>query len=655
MKNYRFSEPGPALEFVCPQTIARLVWQDGALQIALSYGGAYGMGEKYDCLNQKGLTAVNTVQEKFCFQQDKTYCSAPFFWTDTGFGLYVDTCEQTEFIFAAERITVKMPPAQVCLFAGSPQQILREYMGLFGAAVLPPRWAFGSWISANRWNTQAMAEEQIEKLRRYDFPASVLVLEAWSDEATFYLWNGARYTPHPDGAALGRGDLSYEGSPWPDPEGMIRRLHEAGLHLLLWQVPVYKKQGGDEKPNPQNELDRADAVRRALCVCCADGTPYTIPVGHWFAGSMIPDFTNPAAAASWFDKRRYLLEQGVDGFKTDGGEFIYSDAVRFADGSGGAQGRNRYARDYTENYHAFIGSDRVLFSRAGYAGQHRVPLHWAGDQQSQNSELRAVLTAGLSAAATGILFWGFDIGGFAGPLPTPDLYRRATQMACFCPVMQWHSEPDGGQFRALLPGAEGNNERSPWNMADAYGIPEFVSEMRFWHWLRVNLGPYLWHTARQCAAESRPLMRPLVFDWPQDPCAANCDDEYLFGDSLLVAPLLEENAVGRDVYLPAGEWIGLFDRRAVRGAQVVHCAANGRLPVFVRSGFGVALDLDAGQMLGAPVRHRAAEPHLHFLLAGAHGRAAYADGADNDFAVDWEDGHAQLRGQVGGTVVFTFI
>lgn len=77
----------------------------------------------------------------------------------------------------------------------------------------------------------------------------------------------------------------------------------------------------------------------------------------------------------------------------------------------------------------------MLFSRAGYAGQHTTPCYWSGDQQSVNSELRSALTAGLSAAMTGIPFWGFDIGGFAGPLPSPDLYRRATMLACFCPIM----------------------------------------------------------------------------------------------------------------------------------------------------------------------------------------------------------------------------
>ena len=565
---------------------ARLRREGNELTIQLTYRGAYGMGEKYDSLNQKGRTVVNQVQEQFCFQGDRTYCPTPFFWTDSGFGLYVDTCETTVFTFEEDRIRVTLPEqAEVVLFAGTPEEMVREYMGLFGSAVLPPEWVFGVWASANRWNCQKDVEALLEKLERYDFPASVVVLEAWSDEATFYIWNGAKYTPVPDGKALSERDLDFSGSLWPDPRGMIERLHKAGLRLLLWQVPVYKKQGEDEVPNRQNDLDRADAAGRKLCVTLPDGSPYTIPEGNWFAGSMVPDFTKPATVESWFAKRQYLLDMGVDGFKTDGGEFIHCADARFHDGTTGREGVNRYCRDYTERYRDFAGPERVIFSRAGFSGQHTVPCHWAGDQQSQNRELASVLRAGLSAAASGILFWGFDLGGFAGPLPSMDLYRRATQMACFCPIMQWHSEPDGGQFRELMPGETGNNERSPWNMAERYGTPAFLDEMRYWHKLREKLRPYLWKTAQDCVRDSKPMLRPLAYVWPEDPAAVKCEDAYLLGDDILVAPLLEEDAVSREVYLPGGIWYDFFTGTEYRGGRTVSAGGNGKLPVFTRNGW----------------------------------------------------------------------
>lgn len=624
------------------------------LSVTVEYAGAFGMGERYNTLNQKGYNVVNRVEEHFCFQGEHTYCPAPFFWTDSGFGLYVDTDRETSFGFGEDSIRISMPiGVQVIIFTGAPAEMIRDYQALFGPAKLPPKWAFGPWISANRWKTQAEAEAQLDRLAAAGFPATVLVLEAWSDEATFYIWNGAKYTPIPGGAPLRYEDFDFSASQWPDPKGMVKKLHDRGLHLILWQVPVYKHLSPNEAPNEQHAMDCADAEARGLVVHNIDGTPYAITDGHWFAGSMIPDFTNPKTVKSWFDKRRYLLDMGVDGFKTDGGEFIYSPNVLFHDGTSGLEGKNRYAQSYTAAYTNFLGKDKVLFSRAGYAGAHTTPIHWAGDQQSQNSELKSALTAGLSAALTGIPFWSFDIAGFAGPLPSLDLYRRATQLACFCPVMQWHSEPDGGQFKELMPGGEGNNERSPWNMAEAYNEPAFATEMRFWHWLRTNLMPYLWNVAQDCAKSGRPMMRPLVYDWPEDPQAISCDDEFLLGDALLVAPLLEENDVSRSVYLPTGDWVGLFDRVHYDGGQSIAAGGDGKLPVFLRAGYGVALDLGGGQSFGEPLM-RDQCGSLHFLLAGAAGTTSFRDDTNSVFTLSWQDGKVEVVGQASCPITWEF-
>lgn len=652
MQRILFTPKAPTRAFGLPNgKRAYLSYQEihdiAILSVTLDYAGAYGMGERYNALNQKGRCVVNRVEEQFCFQNEHTYCPAPFFWTNSGFGLYVDTTRETSFEFHADTITISMPiGAEVVTFMGTPERMIREYQSLFGLAKLPPEWAFGPWISANRWNTQAEAEAQLEKLTAAGFPATVLVLEAWSDEATFYIWNGAKYTPVSDGASFHYEDFDFSSSPWPDPQKMVQKLHARGLHLVLWQIPVYKQQSLDEPPNKQSSLDWADAETRNLEVHNPDGTPYTIPDGHWFAGSMIPDFTNPKTIESWFGKRQYLLDMGVDGFKTDGGEFIYSPTVLFHDGTTGLEGKNSYAQNYISAYTKFLGDGRVLFSRAGYAGSHTTPIHWAGDQQSQNSELKSALTAGLSAALTGIPFWGFDIGGFAGPLPSLDLYRRATQLACFCPVMQWHSEPDGGQFKDLMPGGEGNNERSPWNMAEAYNSPDFIDEMRFWHWLRINLLPYLWNTALNCAEGGPPMMRPLVYDWPEDPLAVTCEDEFLLGDTLLVAPLLEENSVSRQVYLPAGDWFEIFDRTRYIGGQSIIAGENGKLPIFIRSGHGVALNLAANLALGSEPECRVGTyDSLHFLLAGKQGKTQFQDGKGNHFALLWHGENVDVVGQ----------
>jgi glycosyl hydrolase, family 31 len=560
------------------------------LVIDVPYQGVYGLGEKFDSVNQKGKTVETQVIEKFCNQGNISYCVTPFFITDSGLGIYIKTGKKTVISLQDEIICEIPKEAEVTVFTGSIGEIIQDYVGLFRKPKLPPRYAFGIWVSANHWNCEADVDRLLAELEEYRFPASVIVLEAWSDEATFYIWNGAEYKPEKSKEGFSYEDFDFRNSPyWKNPKGMIEKLHEKGKKLVLWQIPVFKGMEPD-RTSEQLDLDKEYAIEHGLAVLNKDGTPYEIPKGNWFEGSYIPDFTNEKTREFWFRKRQYLTDIGVDGFKTDGGEFIYSKDVLFSDGTDGEEGKNQYCQDYINAYSHFITEDQVLFSRAGYAGASGTPILWAGDHQSTNDELKNVLRAALSSAMSGILFWSFDIGGFAGPLPSLDLYRRSTQMAVFTPVMQWHSEPDGGQFRELMPGAEGNNERSPWNIAMAYNKPEFIEEMRYWHMLREALLPYIYESAQTAVRESRPMMRPLVFDYQADRAVTDIEDEYLFGDSLLVAPFMEEDQTSRKVYLPEGKWHDLFTGRCYEGKKWHESDRKSRLPVYIKADATIPVD-----------------------------------------------------------------
>lgn len=558
--------------------------------IKTEYDGVYGMGEKFDTLNQKGRSVENQVIEKFCNQGTYTYCAMPFFVTDTGLGIYIETKEKTIFSFQ-NMITCELPKeAVIYVFTGSIKEVVCDYMKLSGAAKLPPEYAFGVWISANRWNSQKDVERQLSCLEKYDFPASVLVLEAWSDEATFYIWNGADYEARKQKEGFHYEDFDFSHSTyWNNPREMIERLHDKGLKLVLWQIPVFKKQEDKEEVSIQLQLDKEYAIDHRLCVMNENQTPYAIPNGNWFEGSYIPDFTNAKTREFWFAKRQYLLDIGVDGFKTDGGEFIYKEDVTFSDGTTGKQGKNQYCQEYINAYADFISEKNVLFSRAGYTGTHTATILWAGDHESTNEELKNVLVAGLSAAMSGIPFWSFDIGGFAGKLPSMDLYLRSTQFACFCPIMQWHSEPDGGQFRELMAGIEGNNERSPWNMAQVYGKSDVLEEIRYWHKLRMKLIPYLFSVAKESSLQYKPMMRSLIYMFQNDRKTIRMEDEYMLGDSILVAPLLEENQRSREVYLPEGEWYGFFSETKYQGNTTIRSGESEKFPVYIRSGYSMPL------------------------------------------------------------------
>lgn len=527
----------------------------------------WGTGERFDRVNQREGGSNGRVVEKFTRQGDQTYLPMPFFMTETGLGWHCEGDIPAELRFAdglsVRRQTRGETLCRDRLFFGAPAQLLRHFIERTGEPALPPEWAFGLWISANGWNCDREVEAQLAALKEHGCPADVMVLEAWSDEQTFYRWNG-------DGS-------------WKDPAETVRRIRESGLHLVLWQIPVIKYEWNGT-PCEALRDDEREAIEKGYCVTNADGTPYRI-TENWFHNSLLLDFTNPEAVRWWFDRRKYLLDMGVEGFKTDGGEFLFPQDARLYDGTDGLGGHNRYPARYVGAYHDFLranGVAGVTFSRADFIGAQTRPLHWAGDQLSLWPELKAQLSAGLSAGLSGVLFWGFDIGGFAGELPTAELYLRATAMACFCPVMQWHAEPRSGQFYATHEDGF-NNDRSPWNLAEKLNAPEVLEVAVRYARLRRRLRPYLAREAANCVSARRPMMAHLCLDFPDDERALACEDEYMLGRDLLVAPIVEAGAKGRAVWLPAGTWRDFFTGETLSGGREhdAECPLA-RIPVYER-------------------------------------------------------------------------
>ena len=534
---------------------------------ALAARYVWGTGERFDAVNQRGLASNGRVVEKFTQQGNQTYLPMPFFLTECGLGWYARSAAPVEMDFdgglTLSREARSVELSRDTLFFGEPKELIARFVTETGRPVLPPDWAFGVWISANGWSNDAEVDAQLAALKAHGYPADVMVLEARSDEQTFYRWNG-------DGS-------------WKNPAETVRRIRESGLHLVLWQIPIIKHEW-NQTPGEALKADIGEAVEKGYCVARGDGQPYRI-TENWFHHSLLLDFTNPEAVRWWFDKRKYLLDMGVEGFKTDGGEFLFDHEARMFGGQTGLEAHNLYPGQYIGAYHDFMrqnGVNGVTFSRADYTGAQTRPLHWAGDQLSEWSELAAQLKAGISAGLSGVLFWGFDIGGFAGKLPTKELYLRATAMGCFSPVMQWHAEPRNGQFYATHE-AGFNNDRSPLNLAAQLGDPEILTIATRFALLRQALRPYLTKEARHCAKTGRPMMAHLCVDFPDDEQALACEDAYMLGRKLLVAPVTQPGAVERDVYLPRGRWRGRFTGEILTGGRTVHvnCPLDS-IPVFER-------------------------------------------------------------------------
>lgn len=578
----------------------------------------FGLGERFCSVNHKGRTLVNQVFEQFTRQKEHTYFPLPFYHASDGHGVFVDTLCEVTFHFEEEENRIEIAqdaPHTLYFYYGSPGKIIADFVKATGKAVLPPKWAFGVWASANRWNCQRDIEEQLTVIEREQYPVSVMVIEAWSDEATFYIWNGAEYQPVSGAERFALQDFAFR-EPWPDPAGMIRRLHDLGIKVVLWQIPALKQMEKGEKCS-QHQTDCTYAKEAELVIKNKEGQPYRIP-RQWFIGAMIPDFSNRFTVEWWKEKRRYLLEEmQVDGFKTDGGEFIHVEEVAFQCGYDGKEGRNVYPVLYEQAYREMTGEERVLFSRAGYLGAQKTPIHWAGDQVSTFEELQDVFHAGLSLSLSGIPFWSFDIAGFAGPLPDKELYLRATAFAAFVPAMQWHSEPAGGQFAEIMKGSGGVNDRSPWNMAEAYQDKSILETARFFANLHMNFLPYFYQEAKRAVEENQPFMRHLALDYEQDRMAVLCEDEYMIGD-LLVAPVVIQGAEKRSIYLPPGNWYDLWNGFKIKGGcSIERLAALDRIPLFVRESGTLLLQLNELVQLGGYVGNQAEEnQNLSLIFAG---------------------------------------
>lgn len=653
---------GELLARICPDVRLLLDSQGNAHEITLTMdvrGNAfYGFGEKFDSINQAGKKPLNYVVEQYSHQQDKTYCPVPFFFSDAGFGFLQTNSDRSSFDLTAPRdgvlrritVTARCPGDGVLyaanLYTGSPNEILAGYARDTGKAALPPQWAFGPWMSSNGWNTQKEALEQIDAMNQTGIPATVMVLEAWSDEETFYIWNDAQYTPDENGKPFSYKDFTFPADgKWPDPMAFTQRLENENVKLILWQIPVVKYEAAPH--GEQLDLDEAYATKNGLCIKNADGTPYRI-TEMWFGNSLMPDFTNPETLRWWFEKRRYLVEElHVAGFKTDGGEFLFDLDAICSDGSKIAQMHNQYPLLYPGAYHQFMDETMgkgkgITFSRAGYTGTQKYPILWAGDQVSDFTELRGQLTAGLSAGLSGIPFWGFDIGGFAGEFPSTELYIRSAAMAAFAPVMQFHSEPRSGQYY-MTERDHWNNDRSPWNMAEANRDDRIIPLYRMYANLRMNLMPYIWQEAKHSSEMARPLMAHLIYDYSKTDLDAvrSIEDAYMFGRDLLVAPIIQEGAAEREVYLPKGKWFDFWDGTAYSGGRTitVTCALD-RIPVFVRDGAVIPVNMNQENRMGTqsiagrmPNRVGNYE-NLSFLCYGDCCTASFTDEAGNSLEID---------------------
>jgi len=602
------------------------------LIIEADYNKVLGLGERYDAINHKGKIVVNKVEEKFCNQGEKTYFPLPFFMLDNGYGFFIDTKSVISFDFSKE-ISISLSEdsnTNLYILKGTYQEMISDFLEITGKTKKAPKWIFGPWISAHRWNSQAIVNDVRKKLKKLNVPVTVLVLEQWSDEATFYIFNGAKY---PSKEYLNYKDFDFSNSPWYNPKKMIEELHDDGIKLLLWQCPVVKHIPSDEPYNKRHEKEWHQAIKESLVVKSKDKA-YRIPEGHWFNGSMVPDFTNPDTLDWWFKNRDYLMAIGVDGFKTDGGEFIHTSVMNSI-GENEKELVNNYSLEYVKAYSDFIGDDKVAFSRAGYTGQQKYSLQWAGDQKSTFEELQAVYKAGINASLSGQINWGFDISGFSGELPSLELYYRSTQLSVFTPIMQVHSEPVGGQFSATDPIREFNNERTIWNLAK--DDESVLNDLRKLYNLRMNILPYTYSEYLKALEKKSTLMKHMNIDYK----GSYPDHQFIYGN-LLIAQVLNKDKKDMQIILPKGNFYNIFTDELFQGTYNETNIKISEMFIYIPE--GSALVTKENSLMPEIIDNSIYYNKLNVKLYGHEGNYRFVDDK-NDFVISWKDNQVYIEGK----------
>jgi alpha-D-xyloside xylohydrolase len=514
-------------------------------QLSLDVGErVYGLGERFGAFVKNGQS-IEIDNKDAGTETEQAYKNVPFYLTSRGYGVFVNEPGPVSFEVASERTGSVQFSLEgetleyMVIYGPSPKEVLEKYTALTGRPALPPAWSFGLWLSTSFTTSydEKSVGEAVDGMIDREIPLSVFHFDTfWMRE---FSWC----------------DFHWDERTFPDPAGMLRRLHQRGVRVSVWINPYVA----------QASRLFAEAAAAGYLIRKPNGDVWQ--TDQWVAGMGIVDFTNPDARLWYTGKLGALLDQGVDCFKTDFGERIPTDVV-WHDGSDPVRMHNYYPYIYNKTVFDLLRERRgegeaVLFARSATAGCQQFPVHWGGDCESTFESMADSLRGGLSLSLSGFGFWSHDIGGFEGT-PPPLLYHRWSAFG----LLSSHSRLHGS-----------NSSRVPWLIDDK--SVDIVSALAR---LKCRLMPYLYGAATEAPARGTPLMRAMFLEFPDDPTAGFLDRQYMLGPSLLVAPVFTEDGTVEH-YIPAGKWTHLITGRVVKGPTWLRERYDvSSLPLFVRPG-----------------------------------------------------------------------
>ncbi|MFT0795449.1 glycoside hydrolase family 31 protein [Synechococcus sp. H70.1] len=570
----RFSFRDPQGQIFCADISGGLSWGSESIRLVKSLHPAehiYGLGERAGLLNKRGRRYSHWTRDSWGYDahSDNLYLAIPFVLLlrpGLCYGLFLHCTHWSQFDLGQAdpeqwAIEVRAPELDYYLIYGpTPPLVLQTYTQLTGRMPLPPLWALG--YQQCRWSYASAAQVQniAEQFRRRQIPCDVIYLDIdYMRGYRVFTWDPRRF---------------------PDPVRLTAQLHEAGFRVVAIVDPGVKFDPEADYAVFDEGLAQDFFIRRA------DGHLFH---GYVWPGKVLfPDFLRPEVRQWWGSWQRVLTEAGVDGIWNDmnepalydrpledGGQIvdIPLDAPQGPpeERTTHAEVHNLYgllmARASREGLEQLCPNQRpFVLTRSGFAGIQRWAAVWTGDNQSSWEHLEMSLPMLLNLGLSGVGFVGADIGGFGGNA-TPELFARWMQMGLLYPLMRGHS-------------ARGTRPHEPWGFG-----PEVEAIARQTIQLRYQLLPYLYSLFWESSQTGSPILRPLFYEFPDDPQTYEISDQALLGPALLAAPVVRPGVRCRAVYLPAGTWFDWWTGQAHSGpGYVLAPAPLEQLPLFVRSG-----------------------------------------------------------------------
>ncbi|EME81910.1 glycoside hydrolase family 31 protein [Pseudocercospora fijiensis CIRAD86] len=526
-------------------------------QTTLGVGeGVYGLGERFGAFNKVGQS-IELWNADGGTSSDQAYKNLSVWISNRGYGVFIDHPERVELEVGSERCCRVQTSVEgqrlkwYIIYGPTPKEVLRRYTELTGRPNKLPAWSFGLWLSTSFTTEydEKTVSSFLQGMRDRDIPLQVFHFDCFWLRSFHWC------------------DFEFSAERFPDPKGQIARMKESGLvsKVCVWINPYL----GQTSPVFKEAAEKGFLLKRK------NGDVFQWDL--WQAGMGIVDFTNPEACQWFVSCLKKLFDTGVDAIKTDFGERIPTKDVQWYDANmDPAKMHNYYPFLYNklvfEALQERYGKDEaVLFARSACAGTQRFPLQWGGDCESSFEAMAESLRGGLSLGLCGFSFWSVDIGGFEGS-PDPIIYKRWVPFGLLCSHSRLHGS---------------NSYRVPWLIDDdEKGEQGCSAVLRRFTQLKCRLMPYLYSQSMEAIGHGWPVsVRAMALEFPRDKTAWSCDQQFMLGSSLLVAPVFDDSGVV-EFYLPAGRWTSFWDhQKVIQGPQwVAEQHDFTTLPLYVREG-----------------------------------------------------------------------